>query len=183
MGYLDLKALHILSSTILFGTGLGTAFFMWMANRSKNRQAMAVVTRIVMKADLYFTTPAGFLQAITGAWLMVLAGVPFALYPLNWLSAAVVLYLLAGACWLPVLWLQRTGEPPASRQVLAVRALVDVARHPGVRQPGGGVLAHDSQALVTFDTLPMVASMQPPTSHWNGCISQSQPGRQCTTAI
>lgn len=106
MGYLDLKALHILSSTILFGTGLGTAFFMWMANRSKNRQAMAVVTGIVMKADLYFTTPAGFLQAITGVWLMVLAGFPFVLYPLNWLSAAVVLYLLAGACWLPVLWLQ-----------------------------------------------------------------------------
>lgn len=106
MGYLDLKALHILSSTILFGTGLGTAFFMWMANRSKNRQAMAVVTRIVMKADLYFTTPAGFLQAITGVWLMATAGFPFALYPLNWLSAAVVLYLLAGACWLPVLWLQ-----------------------------------------------------------------------------
>lgn len=106
MGYLDLKALHILSSTILFGTGLGTAFFMWMANRSKNRQAMAVVTRIVMKADLYFTTPAGFLQAITGVWMMVLAGFPFALYPLNWLSAAVVLYLLAGTCWLPVLWLQ-----------------------------------------------------------------------------
>lgn len=106
MGYLDLKALHILSSTILFGTGLGTAFFMWMANRSKNRQAMAVVTRIVMKADLYFTTPAGFLQAITGVWLMILAGFPFVLYPLNWLSAAVALYLLAGACWLPVLWLQ-----------------------------------------------------------------------------
>lgn len=106
MGYLDLKALHILSSTILVGTGLGTAFFMWMANRSKNRQAMAVVTRIVMKADLYFTTTAGFLQAITGVWLMVLAGFPFALSPLNWLSAAVLLYLLAGACWLPVLWLQ-----------------------------------------------------------------------------
>lgn len=104
--YLALKTVHIVSSTILFGTGLGTAFFMWMANRSGNRQAMAVVTRHVMKADLYFTTPSVVVQPLSGLVLMSMAGFPMSLQPLNWLGLSVLLYLLAGACWLPVLWLQ-----------------------------------------------------------------------------
>ena len=104
--YLELKALHILSSTVLFGTGFGTAFFMFMANRSGNRQAMAVVSGHVIKADLYFTTPAGFLQPLTGFGLMAIAGFPMTFWPLNWLGLSLLLYLLAGACWLPVLWLQ-----------------------------------------------------------------------------
>ena len=104
--YLALKAVHILSSTILFGTGLGTAFFMLMANRSRNRQAMAVVSGHVMKADLYFTTPAGFIQPLTGFGLMTMAGFPMSFWPMNWLGLSLLLYLLAGACWLPVLWLQ-----------------------------------------------------------------------------
>jgi uncharacterized membrane protein len=104
--YAALKTLHIVSSTILFGTGLGTAFFMWMANRSGNRHAMAVVSGHVVKADLYFTTPSGFIQPLSGIAMMVLAGMPFQVWPLDWLSLSVLLYLLAGACWLPVLWLQ-----------------------------------------------------------------------------
>jgi uncharacterized membrane protein len=104
--YLELKALHILSSTILFGTGLGTAFFLFMANRSRNRQAMAVVSGHVVKADLFFTTPAGFIQPITGFGLMAMAGFPMQFVPMNWLGLSLLLYLLAGACWLPVLWLQ-----------------------------------------------------------------------------
>jgi uncharacterized membrane protein len=105
--YLALKTLHIVSSTILFGTGLGTAFFMWMVNRSGNRQAMAVVTRHVMKADLYFTTPSVIIQPLSGLALMTLAGYPMQFAPLNWLGLSLLLYILAGACWLPVLWLQR----------------------------------------------------------------------------
>lgn len=104
--YLTLKTLHIVSSTILFGTGLGTAFFMLMANRSRNRAAITVVTRVVMQADLYFTTPSGFVQPITGVGMVVMAGFPVQFAPMNWLGASIVLYVLAGACWLPVLWLQ-----------------------------------------------------------------------------
>jgi uncharacterized membrane protein len=104
--YLALKTLHILSSTVLFGTGLGTAFFMWMTNRGGNRQAIAIVSGLVMKADLIFTTPAVILQPLSGFGLMLLAGFQAGLRPLNWLGLSVLLYLLAGACWLPVLWLQ-----------------------------------------------------------------------------
>lgn len=104
--YLFVKTLHILSSTVLFGTGLGTAFFMWMANRSGNRQAMAVVTGHVIKADTFFTTPAVVIQPLTGVWLAAQAGFPADFWPMNWLGASLILYAIAGACWLPVLWLQ-----------------------------------------------------------------------------
>jgi len=113
--YLELKALHVLSSTLLFGTGLGTAFFMLMANRSGNRHAMAVVSGHVMKADLYFTTPAGFIQPATGFGLMAMSGFPMSFWPLNWLGLSLLLYILAGACWLPVLWLQSKMHRIASR--------------------------------------------------------------------
>lgn len=106
MDYLALKTLHVLSSTLLFGTGLGTAFFMWMVNRSGSRPAMAVVTRHVMKADLFFTTPSVIVQPLSGLGLMAMSGFEMRFAPLNWLGLSLLLYLLAGACWLPVLWLQ-----------------------------------------------------------------------------
>lgn len=106
MTYLALKTLHVVSSTVLFGTGIGTAFFMWMVNRSGNRQAMAVVTGHVIKADLVFTAPAVIVQPLSGLALMAQAGLPMQFAPLNWLGLSLLLYLVAGACWLPVLWLQ-----------------------------------------------------------------------------
>lgn len=101
--YVLLKYVHVISSTLLFGTGLGTAFHGWMANRSGNLSAAAVVNRNVVWADWLFTTPAVVVQPITGVWLAHITG-----YPMDsgWLLAAILLYLLVGACWLPVIWLQ-----------------------------------------------------------------------------
>ena len=103
MDYTIVKWLHILSSTLLFGTGLGTAFFMFCANRSRNIQAIAIVTRYVAIADWTFTTPSVIFQPASGFYLAIKAG-----YPLmsGWILWSFMLYLLAGACWLPVVWLQ-----------------------------------------------------------------------------
>lgn len=101
--YFWVKVIHILSSTILFGAGIGTAFQMWFAHRSNNVQAMAVVSRNVVLADYLLTTPAGIIQPVTGGILIWLAGFdPTA----PWLIAAYLLYGLAMVCWLPVVWLQ-----------------------------------------------------------------------------
>lgn len=101
--YLLLKWLHILSSTVLFGTGLGIAFFKWITDRSGVIKAIRVTNERAVLADWIFTTPAVVLQPITGFALVYVAG-----YPLfaNWIVVATILYLVAGACWLPVLWLQ-----------------------------------------------------------------------------
>ena len=64
--YLTLKWLHIISSVLLVGTGLGSAFYMFFTNRSGNVQAQAVVTRLVVRADWWFTTPTVFLLAARG---------------------------------------------------------------------------------------------------------------------
>lgn len=101
--YLLLKTVHILSSTLLFGTGLGTAFHGWMANRSGDPGARRVINRNVVLADWLFTTPAVIVQPVTGVWLAHIAGFPLTT---GWLAASIALYLLVGVCWLPVVGIQ-----------------------------------------------------------------------------
>lgn len=103
MLYLCVKWLHILSSTVLFGTGMGTAFFMLMANLRKDVRAIAFATRTVVVADWCFTTPAVIFQPLSGLMLMHLTGVTL---ETGWLAAALALYVFAGTCWLPVVWMQ-----------------------------------------------------------------------------
>lgn len=101
--YLVVKWVHILSAMLLLGTGLGTAFFMFFANRSGSVPAQAVVARLVVRADAWFTAPAAIVQPATGLWLAQAAGWPWAT---PWLVLSIALYAVAAACWLPVLWLQ-----------------------------------------------------------------------------
>lgn len=101
--YLTLKWMHILSSVVLVGTGLGSAYYMFFANRSRDLAAQAVVTRLVVQADWWFTTPTVLLQPATGLAMVYLAGFPLST---PWLAASLVLYAVAGLCWLPVVWLQ-----------------------------------------------------------------------------
>ncbi len=103
MDYLWIKWLHILSSTLLFGTGLGIAFFMWLAHRRGDVRVIAATARSVVIADACFTAPAVLTQLLTGVWLVHALGVP---WTQRWLLYALVLFLVVGACWLPVLWLQ-----------------------------------------------------------------------------
>jgi uncharacterized membrane protein len=101
--YLTLKWLHILTSTVLFGTGIGTAFQMVMAMKSQDAQVIHRVARHVVIADWLFTTPAGILQPLTGVALAHVAG-----YSLteSWLLTTYALYVLAFVCWVPVVRLQ-----------------------------------------------------------------------------
>lgn len=103
MSYATLKTLHILSMVLLFGTGLGSAFYKWMADRSGNVAHIAITNRHVVLADWIFTTPTVIFQPISGLWMVYLLGLP-----LNtpWIAISLGLYVLAGLCWLPVVWLQ-----------------------------------------------------------------------------
>lgn len=101
--YVLLKAIHILSSALLFGTGLGTAFFMWFTHRTGNVAAIAIAARLTVRADFLFTTPAVIVQPLSGYILMRLMHVDFRA---PWLHMATALYVFTGLCWLPVVWLQ-----------------------------------------------------------------------------
>ncbi len=104
MGWLFLlKTVHVLSAAVLFGTGLGIAFFMAMAHRTRDAKTIATVGLMVVKADALFTATAVVIQPVTGLVLLRLEG--FRLTE-PWLVATYALYLLIGACWLPVVWIQ-----------------------------------------------------------------------------
>ena len=101
--YLIARWLHILSATVLFGTGIGTAFQMVRAMRSGRAEVVAGVASGVVAADWLFTVPAGVIQPLTGLWLVHLAG--FGPWE-GWLVATYAAYALAFLCWVPVLRLQ-----------------------------------------------------------------------------
>lgn len=103
MEYLVAKWLHVLSSTVLFGTGLGSAYYMFFASRTRDARVAAAVVRHVVRADWWFTATTIVFQPLSGAWLIHLAGYP---WTSRWIVWSVLLYLLAGACWLPVVWMQ-----------------------------------------------------------------------------
>src|SRR5206468_2847328 len=98
-----LKFIHLIGAAVLLGTGAGIAFFMLAAHRRGDVKVIAGVARIVVIADFLFTASAVALQPITGAWMAHIAG-----YPLfsGWIGRSIVLYLVTGAFWLPVVWMQ-----------------------------------------------------------------------------
>jgi uncharacterized membrane protein len=100
---LGLRLVHILGAAVLFGTGLGIAFFMLMALRTRDAALIAHTARIVVIADVLFTATAVVIQPLTGLWLAGLIG--FSLHE-PWLAISLGLYVLVGACWLPAVWIQ-----------------------------------------------------------------------------
>ena len=101
--FLLVKWLHVVSATVLFGTGLGTAMHMWLTHRTGDSAAIAAAARNTVRADWYFTVPSGLVQPASGAALIWLGGHDPAA---RWLTAAYLLYAVAGVCWLIVAVLQ-----------------------------------------------------------------------------
>lgn len=116
MTYLVAKWLHILSSTVLFGTGIGSAYYMFFASRTNDARIAAHVVKQVVIADWLFTTTTIILQPLSGLWLAHIAQFPLTS---RWLLWSIVLYFVAGACWLPVVAIQirmrRLAEAAAAR--------------------------------------------------------------------
>ncbi|EIC21600.1 DUF2269 family protein [Thiorhodovibrio frisius] len=114
MDYLTLKSIHILSSILLFGTGLGSAFYKYFADRSGNVAAIAITNRLVVWADWLFTTPTMLIQPLSGFLLLHILGFDWGA---PWVVTTLVLYTLAGGCWLPVVWLQIRMREISNRAV------------------------------------------------------------------
>ena len=101
--YLWVKLLHILSATVLFGTGIGTAYFMLRAYLSGHQTTLLHTSQHVVTADWLFTTPAVVVQLVTGLWLTHKLGIDFGS---TWFRIVLGLYVFVGACWIPVVWIQ-----------------------------------------------------------------------------
>lgn len=101
--YTSIKIIHILSSTILFGTGIGIAFFMLRSWFTDDLQEKLYAARNTVLADYLFTFPAVIIQPLSGIALIHIAGFDWSAY---WLMATYGVYIVAGLCWLPVVWIQ-----------------------------------------------------------------------------
>jgi uncharacterized membrane protein len=103
MLYFMLKFLHVIGASVLLGTGAGIAFFMLLAHRTGDVRTVAAVARMVVVADFVFTATAVVLQPVTGVALAWHVG--YSLWD-GWIALSILLYLVTGAFWLPVVWMQ-----------------------------------------------------------------------------
>jgi uncharacterized membrane protein len=117
------KTAHVVSAAVVFGTGLGIAYFCWFgyrrAMRTDDIAALRAVLGLTVIADACFTAPAIAFQFASGLVLMHLLGWPWVS---PWSMAVLGLFLLAGACWLPVVALQ-VRLHRAAVQAAAIAAL------------------------------------------------------------
>lgn len=110
------KLLHPLSASVLFGTGMGIAFFAWFGYR----RAMAIgeidglraVLRLTVIGDTLFTAPAVVLQLLSGIVLINLNHWSL-LSP--WSLTVFGLYAAVGFLWLPVVIIQILMSREADR--------------------------------------------------------------------
>ncbi len=101
--YLIIKTIHILSSTIFFGTGIGIAFFMVKSYFTDNIHEKFYAARNTVLADYLFTFPAVVVQPLSGIALIHMVGYDWSEF---WLMATYIIYIIAGLCWIPVVWIQ-----------------------------------------------------------------------------
>src|SRR3954467_15823980 len=125
MEYQIIKWLHVLSSTLLFGTGLGSAYYMFFASRTRDPKVIAVVVRHVVIADWLFTATSVVFQPLSGFYLARRSDIPL---HSRWIVWSIALYLVAGACWLPVVWMQ------IRMRDMAVRATEQAQQLPALYQ-------------------------------------------------
>lgn len=101
--YFLFKLIHILSATVLMGTGIGIAYFMLVSYLNKDMANIKQVSKFVVWADWTFTLPAVIIQFITGLILMMILNYSFSSVWFMWVMG---LFVFVGCCWLPVLYLQ-----------------------------------------------------------------------------
>lgn len=122
MLYLCLKYLHVIAAVFLFGFGMGSYLYLIAASRTGNPQVVAHVARMVVRFDTWITTPAGFVQVITGYLLMRLSGLSMST---EWLLTSLIVFFCVGALWLPVLVLQKRLQNMALSAVESAQPLND----------------------------------------------------------
>ncbi len=103
MDYNTLLLIHIASVILLLGVGIGSAFYKFMADRSKNLALILHTNKMVVLADWIFITPAVIIQPITGVMLANLMGYSFDTW---WLLLSLNLYIFSISLWLVAVWLQ-----------------------------------------------------------------------------
>jgi uncharacterized membrane protein len=121
-----LKFIHVLGASVLFGAGIGIAFFMLMAHRTGHAGVIAVTARFVVIADFIFTATAVVVQPISGYLLTRAVGLSLLEEP--WIVLSILIYILVGLCWLPVVFIQMRMRDLANDAAINAKPLPDQYR-------------------------------------------------------
>jgi uncharacterized membrane protein len=98
------KFVHLIGASMLFGTGLGIAFFMFTAHRTGHAGVIAITARFVVIANFIFVATAVVVEPLSGFALASAIGLsPF---EESWIVWSLLLYVLVGLCWLPAVLIQ-----------------------------------------------------------------------------
>lgn len=101
--YLWLKWLHIISATLLFGTSLGSVFYVLRAHFSRDISAITFALKTATFANWALILPAVIIQPLSG---LALADIGNFSLSNTWLWSSLALFTLLVLCWIPVTWLQ-----------------------------------------------------------------------------
>ena len=102
--YPFLKLIHILSATLMIGTGLGSAFYLFFTYKKLHFESLQNVLKLVIKADLIFTTPSVIIQVVTGIMLSNMLRLTYT----NWFWVALSASLLMIVLWVRAAFVQVT---------------------------------------------------------------------------
>lgn len=102
MSYQLLKMIHILSATIMIGTGLGSAFYLFMTYKRGSVQAIKEVVKLVVLADTNFTFPSVVIQIITGIGLAERMNLTYS----KWFWVVIGVSVLVFGTWLKAVFIQ-----------------------------------------------------------------------------
>jgi uncharacterized membrane protein len=122
LDYFLLKFVHVIGAAVLLGTGSGIAFFMLVAHRSGDAGFIARTASVVVLADYLFTASAAIVQPVTGYLLAQVLGIPL---DTGWVTVSLALYVVAGAFWLPVVWIQTQLRDLATKAAASGTPLPD----------------------------------------------------------
>jgi len=115
------KTVHILAVVVFLGTGGGSAWYKFRADRSGDIRVIAWAQREIVFADWVFTIPSAVMAPLTGILLVELYHFS---YSITFIYMGILGYMVAGMCWLPAAWAQ-----------LKMRALADKALEEGTELP------------------------------------------------
>lgn len=102
MSYELLKLIHILSATAMIGTGLGSAFYLFLTYKRSPVATVKEVLKLVILADSIFTIPSVIIQFITGILLSDLMGLTYT----NWFWVVLSVGFIVLVMWIRAAFIQ-----------------------------------------------------------------------------
>ena len=100
---LALKFVHMITVAVMFGTWLGIAMFMLFAHRMGHTSVVALISALVVRAEMWVMVGAVVLQPLIGFPLALAIGSSMSAY---WLEVSIGIYVAVVLIWMSSLLIE-----------------------------------------------------------------------------